>query len=196
VRCQGCLTPRTLDAISSLGERLSVPLVAAACKGQGIASEAIEATELVVTDCSHGAADALLDLTRERCESRLRPLLKKASFGRHRVYRCDGRWRIDNSRLGRFHYSTTILGAVFDADEGLILTDVDGLLTADPPKMPGTKITATGAPSGCGVTALTSVSDGALITVAGPRIAVVPNVSGRTFVTTRELRIRRIASRE
>jgi hypothetical protein len=50
VRCQGCLMPRVLDVIPSLGERLSVSPVAVALKQQGIASEAIEATELVVTD--------------------------------------------------------------------------------------------------------------------------------------------------
>src|SRR5215472_12714042 len=37
------LTPRTLDAVSSLGERLSAPLVAAAVKETGATSEAIEA---------------------------------------------------------------------------------------------------------------------------------------------------------
>src|SRR5580693_7966799 len=42
------LTPRTLDAISSLGERLSAPLVAAAVDELGVYSEAVEATELVV----------------------------------------------------------------------------------------------------------------------------------------------------
>src|SRR6516162_5523849 len=44
------LTPRTLDAVSSLGERLSAPLVAAAVKEAGAASEAIEASGLIVTD--------------------------------------------------------------------------------------------------------------------------------------------------
>ena len=49
--CQGTmllreLTPRTRDAISSLGERLSVLLVAAALAERGVASAAIEATEL------------------------------------------------------------------------------------------------------------------------------------------------------
>ena len=47
--CQGTtllreLTPRARDSISSLGERLSAPLVAAALAECGVASEAIEAT--------------------------------------------------------------------------------------------------------------------------------------------------------
>ena len=43
------LTPRTLDAISGLGERLCAPMVAAALSEIGVAAEAIDATELVVT---------------------------------------------------------------------------------------------------------------------------------------------------
>ena len=38
-------------------------------------SEAVEATELIVTDSYHGGADPLMDRTRERSEARLRPLL-------------------------------------------------------------------------------------------------------------------------
>src|ERR1700681_2164221 len=50
------LTPRTLDEISSLGERLSAPIVAEAVKSLGLRSESIEATELIVTDAFHGGA--------------------------------------------------------------------------------------------------------------------------------------------
>src|ERR1700757_3069973 len=70
------LTPRTLDLISSLGERLSAPMVAAAISAAGASSEPVEATELIVTDGFYGGAEPLLDLTRERCEARLRPLLQ------------------------------------------------------------------------------------------------------------------------
>ena len=51
------LTPRTLDAISSLGERLSAPLVSMSVRELGLPSEVIEATELIVTDAFHGGAD-------------------------------------------------------------------------------------------------------------------------------------------
>ena len=71
------LTPRTLDSISSLGERLSAPMVAAALAELGVASEAVEATELIVTDPYHGGADPIMDRTRERSEARLRPLLDR-----------------------------------------------------------------------------------------------------------------------
>jgi bifunctional aspartokinase / homoserine dehydrogenase 1 len=80
--CQGTallreLTLRARDSISSLGERLSAPLVAAALTECGVASEAIEATELIQTDSCHGSADPCMDVTGERCQARLRPLLQK-----------------------------------------------------------------------------------------------------------------------
>src|SRR5215469_10521769 len=71
------LTPRTLDVISSLGERLSGPLVASAIQGLGTTSKAIEATELIVTDAFHGGAEPQMEQTREKSQSRLCPLLEK-----------------------------------------------------------------------------------------------------------------------
>src|SRR6266481_2547036 len=71
------LTPRTLDAISSLGERLSAPLVAAAIRELGVQSDAVEATELIVTDAFHGGAEPQMELTRAKSQARLRPLLEK-----------------------------------------------------------------------------------------------------------------------
>src|SRR5258706_510601 len=63
------LTPRTLDAISSLGERLSAPLVAAAIRELGLLSESIEATELIVTDAFHGGAEPRMGLTRRESQA-------------------------------------------------------------------------------------------------------------------------------
>ena len=54
------LTPRTMDTVSSLGERLSAPLVAGALIERGVRSEAIEATDLIVTDSNHGGAEPLV----------------------------------------------------------------------------------------------------------------------------------------
>ncbi len=136
--CQGTmllgeLTPRTRDAISSLGERLSAPLVAAALAECGVTSQAIEATELVVTDSCHGSADPLMDLTRERCQSRLHPLLDQGIVPVVTGFigaTTDG--VLTTLGRGGSDYSATILGAALNADEVIIWTDVDGLQTADP----------------------------------------------------------------
>jgi len=141
--CQGTmllqeLTARAHDSISSLGERLSAPLVAAALAEAGVGSETIEATQIVVTDTCHGSADPLMSRTRQRCESRLRPVLRRGivpvvtgfiGATEEGVLTTLGR--------GGSDYSSTILGAALDADEVIIWTDVDGLMTADPRLVPG-----------------------------------------------------------
>jgi len=234
------LTLRARDIISSLGERLSILLVAAALRERGVTAEAIEATELIVTDGSHGSADPCLDLTRQRCEARLLPLLRNGVVPIVTGFiGATTEGALTTLGRGGSDYSATILGAALGADEVEIWTDVDGLLTADPrlvpgactisevsyteaaelaffgakvlhPKTlrplvqrgiplwirntfshekPGTKITPHGASNGSAVTALTAVSDAALITIAGPGIAGVPDVLGRTLAVTRELRV-------
>jgi bifunctional aspartokinase / homoserine dehydrogenase 1 len=56
------------------------------------------------------------------------------------------------------------------------------------PERPGTKISQQGRSIGGGVKALTAIRDVALISVGGPGIVGVPDVVGRTFSTTAELR--------
>ena len=140
--CQGTsllreLTLRARDSISSLGERLSAPIVAAALEECGVRSSAIEATELVVTDSCHGAADPLMDGTRDRCETRLRPLLRQGVIPVVTGFigaTTDG--ILTTLGRGGSDYSATILGAAMAADEVIIWTDVDGLMTADPRLVP------------------------------------------------------------
>src|SRR5437762_3650422 len=131
------LTLRTCDAISSLGERLSAPLLAAALADCGMASEAIEATELLVTDSYHGGAEPRMTLTRERSEARLRPLLEQGivAVGTGFIGATEEGVLTTLGRGGS-DYSATILGAALDADEVIIWTDVDGVLTADPRQVP------------------------------------------------------------
>jgi bifunctional aspartokinase / homoserine dehydrogenase 1 len=233
------LTPRTLDVISSLGERLSAPLVAATVHELGVCSEAIEATELVVTDAFHGGAEPQMELTREKSQARLRPLLEKGIAPIVTGFiGATAEGQLTTLGRGGSDYSATILGAALDADEVIIWTDVDGVLTADPrlvpeartipvisyreaaelayfgakvlhpktlnpviqaaipvwirnsftPEKPGTKITPEGRSIGGGVKALTAIREVTLISVGGPGIVGLPDVVGRTFSTTAEVR--------
>jgi aspartokinase/homoserine dehydrogenase 1 len=132
------LSLRVRDAISSLGERLSAPLVAAALICHGVPSEAIEATEVVVTNSCFGGAEPHMDRTRERCEERLRPILRRSVIPVVTGFigaTGDG----DLTTLGRggSDYSATILAAALRANEVIIWTDVDGVLTSDPRLVPG-----------------------------------------------------------
>jgi bifunctional aspartokinase / homoserine dehydrogenase 1 len=127
------LSPRTLDTISSLGERLSAPMVSAAVRELGLASEPLEATELIVTDEYHGGADPLMADTRTKSQARILPLLEKGvvpvvtGF----VGATQG-GQLTTLGRGGSDYSATILGAALEASEVIIWTDVDGVLTADP----------------------------------------------------------------
>jgi len=131
------LTPRSLDSISSLGERLSAPLLAGALCELGVRAEAIDAAELIVTDSHHGGAEPLRDLTRALSESRLRPLLQEDTVPVVTGFigaTPDG--VLTTLGRGGSDYSATILGAALGADEVIIWTDVDGVLTADPRLVP------------------------------------------------------------
>ena len=110
------LTPRALDAISGIGERLSAPLVAGAINELGVRSVAVSATEVIVTDPHHGRAEPLMPPTRVRAEARLRPLLDQGVVPVVTGFiaaTLDG----IQTTLGRggSDYSATILGAALGA---------------------------------------------------------------------------------
>jgi aspartokinase/homoserine dehydrogenase 1 len=131
------LTLRARDSISGFGERLSAPLVAAALEERGLRSQAIDATELIVTDSCYGSAEPYVDLTRDRCEARLRPLLMQGIIPVVTGFiaaTADG----VPTTLGRnsSDYSGSIVGAALNANEVTLWTDVDGILTTDPHLVP------------------------------------------------------------
>jgi len=131
------LTPRSLDSISSLGERLCAPLIAGALAELGVRVEAIDAMELIVTDSHHGGAEPLRDMTRARSEARLRPLLQAGMVPVVTGFiGATPEGELTTLGRGGSDYSATILGAALGADEVIIWTDVDGVLTADPRLVP------------------------------------------------------------
>jgi len=133
----GELTARGLDAVASFGERLSARIVAAALRERGVPAQAVEATNLVVTDDNYGAASPLMDETRERTRAVLLPLLEEGVTPVVTGYigaTAEG----TTTTLGRggSDYSAAILGSCLDSSEIWIWTDVDGVLTADPRVVP------------------------------------------------------------
>jgi aspartate kinase len=133
----GEATPRGMDVISGMGERLSVPMLAAAVRSLGIPSESIEATELIVTDDLFGAASPLMEETRSRACTRLLPLLQEGVVPVSTGFigaTVDG----TPTTLGRggSDYSATILGAVVESAEIWIWSDVNGVMTTDPRVVP------------------------------------------------------------
>lgn len=134
-------TPRVIDAVASLGERMSVHLVAGALKARGADATPVEAMGVVVTDSRFGDAAPLPDETRTRARARLLPLLASGTIPVVTGYigaTPDG--AITTLGRGGSDYSAAILGAALDADEVWIYTDVDGVMTADPRLAAGARV--------------------------------------------------------
>ncbi|MEJ5310754.1 MAG: aspartate kinase [Anaerolineae bacterium] len=141
VQVLGEVTPRAMDAISSLGERMNARIVAARLRQEGLRSEAVDATELIVTDRRFQQAAPLMDATRARTQARLLPLLEAGIIPVVTGFIGATEDGITTT-LGRggSDYSASILGAALDADEVWTWTDVDGVLTTDPRIVPDARV--------------------------------------------------------
>ena len=137
----GELTPRAMDAITSLGERINARILAAVLNQHGVKSLAVDASEIIITDRNYQNASPLFDLSRQQADRRLAPLLADGFipivtgfFGATE----DG----ITTTLGRggSDYSAAILGDCLDASEVWIWTDVDGVMTADPRVVPAARV--------------------------------------------------------
>lgn len=129
----GELSPRAMDAITSLGERMSVRIVAAHLRNQEISARAVDATELIVTDETYQSAMPLADQTAERCRSILCPIMEEGNVAVVTGFigaTQDG--IVTTLGRGGSDYSAAILGRALEAAQVWIWTDVDGVMTADP----------------------------------------------------------------
>ena len=133
----GELTPRGMDAVSGLGERLSARVVAAAMRSLGVKAQMVEATEIIITDDQFGAAVPLFEETIPRVRARLLPLIQEKIVPVVTGFIGATRQGVPTT-LGRgsSDYSATILGRCLLAQEVWIWTDVDGVMTADPRIVP------------------------------------------------------------
>jgi aspartate kinase len=133
VNTLGEATSRALDAISSLGECMSIHLLAARLRQMGLASVAIEASELILTDDFFSAANPLMEETAARVEKRLRENMNNGEVPV--ITGFIGATKLGAvTTLGRggSDYSAAILGAALNANAVWIWTDVNGVMTADP----------------------------------------------------------------
>ena len=134
----GEASPRALDAVSSLGERMSVHLLAGALRRLGTPAAAGRRRR----DRPHrrrvpgGGARHGRDAPPHaaRCWSRCSPRASCRSSPASSARSPDG--VVTTLGRGGSDYSAAILGAAMDADEVWIYTDVDGVMTADPRVVP------------------------------------------------------------
>jgi len=133
----GELTPRALDVIAGMGERMSVRQVAAILERHNVRSQAIDATQIIVTDEQYGAASPLMPLTSERSQALLNPLTAEGITPVVTGFIGATEAGIPTTMgRGGSDYSATILARALGADEVWIWTDVNGVMTADPCVVP------------------------------------------------------------
>ncbi len=132
----GKLHKKDLDEILAMGERTSIRIIAAALKAQGVNSRYVDPHDPewpIITDDSFSDANPILDICYKRAKQNILPIVDKciipviAGFvGRTKDNRV--------TTLGRGGSDTTafILAKALDADELILVTDAEGIMSADP----------------------------------------------------------------
>lgn len=132
----GEISPRSTDAIASIGERLSSLVVSYAFRAAGIAACHVDSRRVVITDDQFTHAQPLFEQTYRLLRENLAPLTEDnvIVMGGFIGSTIDGQ----TTTLGRggSDYSAAIIGAGLGAEEIQIWTDVDGMLTTDPCLVP------------------------------------------------------------
>ena len=133
----GEFSPRTQDLVASYGEVLSSLIFADRIKRLGFEAVHLDARQCVITNDHFGKASPIVDLITIRLEETARPHLnagRAVVMGGYIGATSTG----ITTTLGRggSDYSAAIAGAVLNAEEIQIWTDVDGMMTTDPRIVP------------------------------------------------------------
>jgi len=132
----GKVKKRELDEILAMGERTSIRIIAAALKAQGVNSRYVDPHDPewpIITDNAFSDANPILDICYERARQNVLPLVEKGVVPV--IAGFVGRTK-DNkvTTLGRGGSDTTafILAKALEADELIMVTDAEGIMSADP----------------------------------------------------------------
>lgn len=127
------LSPEISDRIVGVGERLSARIIAALLRQNGLRGVAIDGTDVIITDNVHGNATPLMDITKQRIEKNLLPMLTRDIIPVVAGYigaTVEGK----PTTIGRggSDYTASVLAVTSEADEVWIWSDVDGMMSTDP----------------------------------------------------------------
>lgn len=137
IQVLGEVTPRGMDVISSLGERINAQVVAATINNIGTPAQAVEASECIITDRTFQNAVPDMPKSREQVQAKLVPLFQKNIIPVLTGFlAATPEGVITTLGRGGSDYTAAILADCLDADEVWIWTDVDGVLSADPRVVP------------------------------------------------------------
>ena len=138
----GDLTPRSLDAIASLGEQLSSVLVVAAFQRLGLPAEHVDARKVMITDAQYTRAEPQADAIAEAAQRVVMPIIRAGRIPVLGGFIGSAQGTGVTTTLGRggSDYSASLVGAALQVEAIEIWTDVDGMLTADPRVVPGAQL--------------------------------------------------------
>ena len=129
----GEASPRAMDAVASLGERMSVRLLGAVVNDSGIKAEAIESTKFIVTNEHYQNAHPDFKVTTKKTRAVLNPLMDQGIIPITTGFMgATPEGVITTLGRGGSDYSAAIIASVLPADDVWIWTDVDGVMTTDP----------------------------------------------------------------
>jgi len=133
---------RSLDYLISFGERLSDDLVSFALQDLEKKSTALNGKEVgIVTDSNFGESRPLMDTTRIRISKTLGSLLSKKVIPVVGGFAgADQHGNVTTFGRGGSDYTATIIASSINADEVWLMSDVDGLMTADPKLVKSAKL--------------------------------------------------------
>jgi aspartate kinase len=133
----GELTPRSMDAVASFGERLSTLMLARALSDRGIPAELMDARRFIVTDENFTRAAPVFELTDAAVREHVLPVIQAGKVPVVQGFIGATR-KGTTSTIGRggSDFSAAIIGAALDAYDIQIWTDVDGIMTCDPRMVP------------------------------------------------------------
>ena len=133
----GELTPRALDAISGMGEQMSVRILAAYLRQLGFAAVAVDATELIRTDSVFQSATPNMAETTRLSQARLGAILAQGGLPVVTGFiGANATGVMTTLGRGGSDFSAAVLGQALPAGEVWIWTDVDGVMSADPRLVP------------------------------------------------------------
>lgn len=134
----GECTPRSRDAVASYGERLSALLFRRALELEGMTARVWTGGEAgLVTDDRYGEAEPLMGLALRRMAEALGPPLESGKIPVVTGFiGATEKGVITTLGRGGSDYTATLVGAALKANEVWLMSDVDGLMSADPRIVP------------------------------------------------------------
>ena len=129
----GEASPRAMDAVASLGERMSLRLLGAVVHDAGIKAKAIESSEFIITNAHFQNAHPDFKVTTEKTRAILNPLVDEGIVPMTTGFiGATPEGVITTLGRGGSDYTAAIIASVLPADDVWIWTDVDGVMTTDP----------------------------------------------------------------